>query len=125
MSRAIILRNTLVGALREVGLFTPGIPYDKPGDFLGFRLVNIGDRSRYKSPFFLLGISNNYNSLAAYLYKIDTYFNLLRCRPALLVPEDLTHYPLPSTYSLYNSDGLDVWEELHPHVGCENHRDDP
>jgi len=26
------------------------------------------------------------------------------------VPEDLTHYPLPSTYSLYNSDGLDVWD---------------
>lgn len=40
------MKSTLIGALREVGLFTPGIPYDKPGHFLPYRNLNIGDRSR-------------------------------------------------------------------------------
>ncbi|KAG9244516.1 hypothetical protein BJ878DRAFT_421194 [Calycina marina] len=94
ISKAIILRNILVGVLREVGFFTAGIPFDKPGDLLAFRHKNIGDRSR----------------LACYLLKIDAYLNLLRCQPSILCAEDVTHYLLPSTYSLYNANGLGVWE---------------
>ena len=53
-------------------------------------------------------VSDGSNSLAAYLYKIDSYLNILRSHPASLIPEELQHYPQPSTYSLYNADGLDI-----------------
>ena len=68
------------------------------------------DHGTYPSPSPFTLVSDTYNSLAAYLYKIDSYFNILRSQPALLMPEELQHYPLPSTYSLYNSDGLGIWD---------------
>jgi hypothetical protein len=48
--------------------------------------------------------------LAAYLFKIDSYLNIVRGQPSILTAEEL-HYSLPSTFSLYNTDGLDIFEE--------------
>lgn len=108
MSKAIFLKNTLVALLQEVGLLSSEIPWDKPVAFQPFRVVRNEQRIRY------LQLQNrNFQRLtfrfrlSAYLYKIDSYIGLLRVQRGLLTPEEL-HFPLPSTFSLYNSDGPDV-----------------
>lgn len=40
------MRGTLVTVLREVGLFTPEIPYDKPGVMRAFRHMSNGQRNK-------------------------------------------------------------------------------
>ncbi|PVH76532.1 hypothetical protein DL98DRAFT_425363 [Cadophora sp. DSE1049] len=96
ISGAIMLRNILVTGLREVGFFNKETAWadEKPGYFVPMRLVRLGSRQR----------------LAAYLFKIDAYLSVLRLQPATTLPEEL-HFPLPSTFGLYNADGLHIWEE--------------
>ncbi|KAH8812588.1 hypothetical protein F5884DRAFT_729690 [Xylogone sp. PMI_703] len=98
ISRVIMLRNILVAALREVGFFRSYTvwPDEKPGFFLPMRLGMLGERQR----------------LAAYLFNVDTYLSILRDQASLIMLEDL-HYPLQSTFALYNADGLHVWAERH------------
>ncbi|TAQ89882.1 hypothetical protein B7494_g1819 [Chlorociboria aeruginascens] len=99
LSQTIILRNILVGILREVGFFTSGtlMSDDKAGYFMPMQLVKREQRSR----------------LAAYLFKIDSYLNMLRHQPALLTPPEL-HFQIPSTFSLFNGDGLIEFERRLP-----------
>ncbi|KAH7388956.1 hypothetical protein BKA64DRAFT_645427 [Cadophora sp. MPI-SDFR-AT-0126] len=96
ISGAIMLRNILVTGLREVGFFNKETAWadEKPGYFVPMRLVKLGSRQR----------------LAAYLFKIDAYLSVLRLQPSSTLLEEL-HHPLPSTFGLYNADGLHIWEE--------------
>ncbi|RFU31746.1 hypothetical protein B7463_g4610, partial [Scytalidium lignicola] len=98
LSRATMLRNILVAALREVRFFCPHTVWadEKPGYFLPLRLAKAGERQR----------------LASYLFNVDAYLSILQTQPALTTPEDL-HYTLPSTFAFYNADGLHVWAERH------------
>ncbi|KAE9364431.1 hypothetical protein N431DRAFT_388527 [Stipitochalara longipes BDJ] len=95
LSQAMMLRNNLVAVLRDAGFFDPDSVWvdEKPGFFIPLKLVKVNQRVR----------------LAAYLYKIDTCLSLIRNQPAVLMPEEL-HYDLQNTYSLWNSDGLPLWE---------------
>ncbi|PMD37524.1 hypothetical protein L207DRAFT_77233 [Hyaloscypha variabilis F] len=96
VSQTMMLRNTLVAVLRDVGFFDPDSVWvdEKPGFFLPLKLVRVNQRMR----------------LAAYLYKIDTCLGLVRNQPAVLMLEEL-HYGLQNTYSLWNCDGLLLWED--------------
>ncbi|CZR56525.1 uncharacterized protein PAC_06414 [Phialocephala subalpina] len=96
MSRAIILWNILMAALRETGFFHPGTawPDEKQGYFLPMRLVKLEQRHR----------------LAYNMFKLDSYMSLLRNKPMTIFPEEL-HFSLPCTFSLWNADGLHIWEE--------------
>ncbi|KAH7324042.1 hypothetical protein BKA65DRAFT_407375 [Rhexocercosporidium sp. MPI-PUGE-AT-0058] len=96
ISSAIMLRNILITGLREVEFFKKETAWidEKPGYFVPMRLVKLGSRQR----------------LAAYLFKVDAYLSILRDQPATILPEEL-HFPLPSTFGLYNADGLHIWEE--------------
>ncbi|KAF4625960.1 hypothetical protein G7Y89_g12199 [Cudoniella acicularis] len=95
VSRAAILRNTLVGVLREAGFFDHATVTvdEKPGYFLPLHMKLLGDRNR----------------LAAYLYKIDNYFSIIRGQPPLLMTEEL-HFPIPSTLAFWDAEGLVIWE---------------
>ncbi|CAL3970269.1 unnamed protein product [Diplocarpon coronariae] len=95
ISRAITLKGILISALRQVGFFKPETAWidEKSGYFLPMRLVRLGSRQR----------------MASYLFKIDAYLSILRDQPAGLLPEEL-HFPIPSTFALYNADGLHTWE---------------
>jgi hypothetical protein len=112
----VILRNILIAALREVEFFKSETAWadEKPEYFLPMRQVKQGQRQRYhilatiifRAAIWLL---IKYR-LAAHLWKADTYLSLIRCQPKVMMPEEL-YFTLPSTYSLWNADGLYVWEE--------------
>jgi hypothetical protein len=87
----MMLRCTLVSALREVGFFKSETAWidEKPGYFIPMRLVRLGHRQR----------------LAVYLFKIDAYMSILRDQPTIVVSEEL-HFSLPCAFALYNADGL-------------------
>lgn len=69
-------------------------PDEKPNLFLPMRMGALGQRNR----------------LATYLFKIDAYVSILRNQPPSLGSEDL-YFTLPTTYTIYNSNGLHIWEE--------------
>ncbi|KUJ17543.1 uncharacterized protein LY89DRAFT_733387 [Mollisia scopiformis] len=96
VSRAIILWNVLMAVLRQVGFFKSETAWtdEKKGYFIPLRQVRIGQRQR----------------LAYNLFKINAYVSILRNLPMSIQPEEL-HFSLPSTFSLYNSNGLHIWEE--------------
>ncbi|CZT53103.1 uncharacterized protein RSE6_14543 [Rhynchosporium secalis] len=96
ISGAIMLKSILITALREVEFFKKETAWhdEKPGFFEPMRLIRLGDRQR----------------LATYLFKIDAYLSMFRDQPAVVLSEEL-HYSLPSTFRLYNADGLHIWEE--------------
>ncbi|KAG0646616.1 hypothetical protein D0Z07_7504, partial [Hyphodiscus hymeniophilus] len=98
LSKSILARALLITALREMGLFKAELPvsYDKPGYFLPLRLARDAQRQR----------------ISTCLFKIDSYLALLRGQPQLLTPEEL-HFTLPSTFALWNADGLHIWETRH------------
>ncbi|TVY43912.1 hypothetical protein LOCC1_G003520 [Lachnellula occidentalis] len=95
LSRTIILLNILIAALREVAFFRPATARadEKEGYFVPMRTIKEGERQR----------------LAYALFKLDSYISILRNQPMTLCPEDL-HFSLPSTFSLYNTNGLHIWE---------------
>ncbi|KAE8447859.1 hypothetical protein EG329_010088 [Mollisiaceae sp. DMI_Dod_QoI] len=96
ISRVIILWNILMTALRETGFFRPETAWadEKRGYFVPLRMVKLGQRQR----------------LAYTLFKLDAYLSILRNQPMTIFPEEL-HFSLPSTFTLWNSNGLHIWEE--------------
>ncbi|KAG4443101.1 hypothetical protein IFR05_001427 [Cadophora sp. M221] len=96
ISSAIMLRNVLIAALREVEFFKKETAWvdEKPRYFVPMRLVKLGSRQR----------------LATYLFKVDSYLSVLRDQPAIIFPQEL-HFSLPSAFGQYNANGLHIWEE--------------
>lgn len=71
----------------------------------------LGQRQRYWRPSHILVVNfTNDSRLTTYLFKIDAYLSILRNQPPSLSPEDL-YFTLPTTYALYNSDGLHILDE--------------
>ncbi|KAA8567683.1 hypothetical protein EYC84_008156 [Monilinia fructicola] len=64
LAKGLVLRNLLAASIYEVGILTPGTIYpdDKPGFFLPFHLVKKQQRQR----------------IAVDLFKIDTYFSVIK-----------------------------------------------
>ena len=54
------------------------------------------------------------------MFKLDAYMSVLRNKPMAIFPEEL-HFSLPCTFSLWNSNGLCIWEERQ--VDEPSHRD--
>jgi hypothetical protein len=50
--------------------------------------------------------------LSTCLFKIDSYLAVLRGQPELLMLEEL-FFTLPSTFALWNAQGLDIWQIRH------------
>lgn len=96
ISRAIILWNILMSALRETGFFKPETawPDERQGYFFPMRSVKLGQRNR----------------LAYNMFKLDSYMSMLRNKPMTIFPEEL-HFSLPCTFSMWNTNGLHIWEE--------------
>ncbi|KAM0145647.1 hypothetical protein ACHAPG_011527 [Botrytis cinerea] len=96
ISRTIVLWNILMAILRETGFFRPETawPDEKKGYFEPMRYTKLGQRQR----------------LAYSMFKLDAYISILRNKPMTIFPEEL-HFPLPCTLSLWNSNGLQIWEE--------------
>ncbi|TVY29108.1 hypothetical protein LHYA1_G002464 [Lachnellula hyalina] len=94
ISRAAVLRSTLVSVLQELGFFRSETVWadEKPGYFIPMHLSKLGERQR----------------LAAYLFKIDNYLSIIRAKPALLTKDDL-HFTFQSTYAAWNSSRLDLF----------------
>ncbi|KAG9236530.1 hypothetical protein BJ875DRAFT_222212 [Amylocarpus encephaloides] len=94
-SRAVVLLSSLVAILRETSFFDPEtiMPDEKPGYFRPLAVARLGERQR----------------LALYLFKIDSYFSLLKGYPPLITIQDL-HFPPPSSLGHWDADGLHVWE---------------
>lgn len=98
ISRVVILRNILVGVLREINFLKAETAWadEKSDYFLPMRLAKMGQRQR----------------LVANLFKVDTYLSLIRCQPNVVMPEEL-YFTLPGTYSMWNARELRIWEERH------------
>jgi hypothetical protein len=83
---------------------------EKPGYFVALHKVALGERQRFIT---VPVNSKNYCSqacrLAQYLFKIDSYYSLIRGQPRFTALEEL-HFPPPCSYATWNSDGLDIWE---------------
>jgi len=99
-----------VTALRDVGFFDPEVTFDDPKIFLPMRILKHEERQRYavQSLWIVFSILK-FSRLAAYLFKVDAYFSILRFQPPALAVEDL-HYVLPSTYALHNANGLHIFD---------------
>lgn len=99
LAKGLVLRNLLAASIYEVGILTPGTIYpdDKPGFFLPFHLVKKQQRQR----------------IAVDLFKIDTYFSVIKGQPPLLRPEEL-HFSIPDTIAHWNADGLPIFEVRQP-----------
>ncbi|KAB8295902.1 hypothetical protein EYC80_008723 [Monilinia laxa] len=99
LAKGLVLRNLLAASIYEVGILTPGTIYsdDRPGFFLPLHLVKQQQRQR----------------IAVDLFKIDTYFSVIKGQPPLLRPEEL-HFSIPDTIAHWNADGLTIWEVRHP-----------
>lgn len=95
LAKGLVLRNLLATSLYEVGILTPGTIYtdDKPGFFLPLHLVKQEQRRR----------------IAIGLFKIDTYFSVIKGQPLLIKPEEL-HFSIPETFAHWNADGLPIFE---------------
>ncbi|KAF7865235.1 hypothetical protein EAF04_006212 [Stromatinia cepivora] len=95
LAKGLVLRNLLATSIYEVGILTPGTIYldDKPGFFLPLHLVKQQQRQR----------------IAVDLFKIDTYFSVIKGQPLLIKPEEL-HFSIPETFAHWNADGLPIWE---------------
>ncbi|KAJ8069298.1 hypothetical protein OCU04_002958 [Sclerotinia nivalis] len=95
LAKGLVLRNLLATSTHEAGILTPGTIYldDKPGFFLPLHLVKQQQRRR----------------IAIDLFKIDTYFSVIKGQPLLIKPEEL-HFSIPETFAHWNADGLPIFE---------------
>ncbi|KAI9649185.1 hypothetical protein NHQ30_001753 [Ciborinia camelliae] len=95
VTKGLVLRNLLATSIYDVGILTSGTIYvdDKPGLFLPLHLVKQQQRQR----------------LAVDLFKIDTYFSIIKGQPPLFRPEEL-HFSIPETVAHWNAGGLPTWE---------------
>ncbi|EHK96125.1 hypothetical protein M7I_8179 [Glarea lozoyensis 74030] len=93
VSSSMLILASLVTILHETEFFNPATVYkdEKLGYFLPMHHAALGERQR----------------LAQYLFKIDKYFSILRGHRGI-IPLDALHFPPPSSYALWNGDGLDV-----------------
>lgn len=99
LTKGLILRNLLTTSIYEAEILTVGALYldHKPGFFLPFHLVKQQQRQR----------------IVVGLFKIDTYFSIIKGQPPSIKPEEL-HFSIPQTIALWNGDGLPIWEIRNP-----------
>ncbi|KAG5658103.1 hypothetical protein KAF25_007054 [Fusarium avenaceum] len=96
-AKASLLRGTLVVALREIDFFNSDNAAEQ-------------QRVHYPGTFvpWLMTIEDRWKRLIIYLFKIDMYLSSARFQAPTLFREEID-LTLPSTYSLWNAYGLDVF----------------
>lgn len=96
LSKATHLRNVFITTLRNLGAFN--------GNLLGAHLDTYYTGSY--APY-VLSMRERFKRLSVLTYQFDTYFALARQTPPLMHHQEIS-IPLPSTFMLWNTYGLDL-----------------
>lgn len=101
ISRAALLKGLLITAMRQIGYFNRDNLEDE-------RLTHFpGDFAPYK-----LSIIERWKRTVSVLFKADTYISLLSFQAPQLQANEL-QVAIPSTWTLWNAHGMDVWFKRH------------